>query len=354
MRVGEALREAWRDIASGAGRPVTFALLFAVAVGGIVLASAVSTAAAVREARDFIASGAAVYVMKASARIDGSACDALGSLANVTAAGAIREESEGIASARLPRTPISLFLVSRGFTAMLPASGDPSSGGLSLSRDAAETVGAESGQSLDTTRGATRVASVFDYPDDGRDPLLAFAATAPTDNGAAFDQCWASIWPHDENAVAALGRTVLSDGGEQVDRPVLMQLNQTHGSRFVATTVLDRSTAGSLAIVAGGVIGVAFVLRRRLALASDRHIGVGRLAQVVSQSTQVLLGASIGSAATLAAVLITVRSASEDRLPVVLQSVTLLVAGGGAAVAACAITVCLLRESALFRYFKQR
>jgi hypothetical protein len=53
-------------------------------------------------------------------------------------------------------------------------------------------------------------------------------------------------------------------------------------------------------------------------------------------------------------VLITVRSASEDRLPVVLQSVTLLVAGGGAAVAACAITVCLLRESALFRYFKQR
>jgi hypothetical protein len=133
-----------------------------------------------------------------------------------------------------------------------------------------------------------------------------------------------------------------------------MQLNQTHGSRFVATTVLDRSTAGSLAIVAGGVIGVAFVLRRRLALASDRHIGVGRLAQVVSQSTQVLLGASIGSAATLAAVLITVRSASEDRLPVVLQSVTLLVAGGGAAVAACAITVCVLRESALFRYFKQR
>jgi hypothetical protein len=49
-----------------------------------------------------------------------------------------------------------------------------------------------------------------------------------------------------------------------------------------------------------------------------------------------------------------VRSADEDRIPIVLQSVTFLGAGGGAAVAACAVTVCLLRESALFRYFKQR
>ena len=354
MRLGEALREAWRDIATGAGRSVTFTLLFAVMAGGIVLAAGLSSATAVRDAREFVASGAAIYVMKAPGGIDGRACDAMSSLANVGASGAIREQAEGVSSSRLPRTPISLFAVSRGFTALLPFDGEPNGGGLSLSKDAATTLGATAGQDLETTRGITRVASVFDYPDDGRDPLLSFAATEVVAGEAAFDQCWAMIWPHDENAVAALGRAVLSGRGDRADRPVLVQLNQTNGSRFVASSTFNRSVAGILVVAAGAVLGAAFVLRRRLALASDRHVGVSRLAQVVSQSAQVLLWAAVGSLVAMAAVIVALRLADEDRIPIIQQSLTLAVAGGGAAVASCAVAVCIVRDAALFRYFKQR
>lgn len=354
MRLGEALREAWRDIASGAGRTVTFTLLFAATAGGIVLAAGLSSAAAVRDAREFVASGAAIYMMKASGRIDGRSCDAMSSLANVGASGAIREQDQGVSSSRLPRSPISLFAVSRGFAALLSADGDANGGGLSLSKDAATTLGVTAGQKLETARGITRVAAVFDYPDDGRDPLLSFAATEAVDGEAAFDQCWAMIWPHDENAVAALGRTVLSGGGDRTDRPVLVQLNQTSGSRFVPSSTFNRLVAGILVVAVGVALGAAFIVRRRLAIASDRHVGVSRLAQVVSQSAQVLLWATVGSLVAVAAVIVAVRLPDEDRIPIIQQSLSLAVTGGGAAVASCAVAVCLVRDSALFRYFKQR
>lgn len=81
---------------------------------------------------------------------------------------------------------------------------------------------------------------------------------------------------------------------------------------------------------------------------------MSRPAQVLSQSSQVLLWTALGSVAAIAAVIIAVRLADEDRIPIFQQSAALLVAGGGAAVAGTAVAVCLVRESALFRYFKQR
>lgn len=355
MRLAEALREAWRDVVSGAGRSATFALCFSVVVGGIVLAAAAASFAAVRDAREFVASGAAVYVMKAEGRIDGRSCDSMSSLANVGASGALREEDDGVAFARLPQTPVSLFAVSSGFAALQPSTGDARGSGLNLSVAAARTLGIEAGERVETTQGATKVTAVFDYPDDGRDPLLAFAATGPVaDDGIAFDQCWAMIWPHDEKAVGALGRTVMAGAHEKEERPVLTQLNQTRGSRFVTANAFDRGVAGPLVVIAGGVLGVACVVRRRLLIASDRHVGVGRLAQVVSQTAQVLLWVIVGSAATVTAVLVVVRLADEDRLPILQQSVVLVAAGGGAAVASCALVVCLIRDAAVYRYFKQR
>lgn len=355
MRFREALREGWRDVVSGAGQPVIFGLLYFALIGGLVLAAALSTAGTVRDARAYVESGAATYVMKATARIDGRACDTMSSLNNVVAAGALREKTEGVASARLPQTPISLFAVTGGFADLVQSTGDTRNSGLTLSVDVAEMLGLHAGDRMETTRGSTNVASVFDYPDDGRDPLLAFAAIeAVADDGTAFDQCWALIWPQDENAVASLGRTVMSGSAEGADRPVLQQLNQTHGARFAVMTAFDHRAAGPLVVAVAGLLGFAFVLRRRLALASDRHVGVGRLAQVLSQTVQVLLWTIVGSAAAVAAVLVAVRLADDDRLPILQQSLALVGAGGGAAVASCAIAVCLIRHSALFRYFKHR
>ncbi|MCI0157051.1 hypothetical protein KNO15_10125 [Leifsonia shinshuensis] len=355
MRLGEALRESRRDVASGAGRTVAFALVYTALVGGIVLASALSAAAAVRDARAYVASGAAVFVMKATGGIDGRSCDAMSMLANVVASGALREETEGVASARLPQTQISLFAASDGFPDLLRGAGDARGGGLGLSQEVADTLGLEPGDPMATTRGTTKVASVFDYPDDGRDPLLAFAAIGQAPHSkAAFDQCWVLIWPHDEKAVAALGRTVLPGATGSGERPTLVQLNQTRGSQFTAATMFDHSVAGPLAAAAGGLLGVAFVIRRRLSLASDRHVGVARAAQVVSQTAQVLLWVAVGAVASLALVLVAVRLPVEDRMPIVQQSAVLLVAGGGAALAASALTVCAIRDSALFRYFKNR
>lgn len=355
MRWTEALREAGRDIASGAGRTATFAVLFLVLVGGVALAAELTTLQAITAARAYVESGSATYVMKTQKRIDGRSCDALESLPNVTAAGAIREDAELLVPSTLPQTPIASFSMSPGFRDLLAARGDATRAGVALSEDVAGTLGADVGDDVATAHGSTPVNSVFAYPDDGRDSVLAFSALAVIPLGEdPFDACWATIWPHDESAVAALGRTVLPRAGSSADRPVLSQLNQAHGLEFTSPRAFGSDSATLLAVFAGAVLGAAHVFRRRLALASDRHIGVGRLPQVITQTGQCVIWASLGAAGALSAVLVSLPPQDADRGPLLTASVLVLAGGAGSAVTACGVTTCLIRESSLFRYFKNR
>ncbi|RDV44359.1 hypothetical protein DOE76_13335 [Leifsonia sp. ku-ls] len=355
MRRVEALREAVRDVVSGAGRTATFAVLFLVLAGGVGLAAELSTIQGITAARQYVGSGSATYMMSTQKRIDGRACDALASLPNVAAAGAIREDRELFVSSTLPQTPISSFSISPGFRDLLTARGDSTRPGIALSEDVARTLGTDAGENLATAHGSTAVNSVFEYPDDGRDSMLAFSVLAVTPLGdQPFDACWVTIWPQDESAVAALGRTVLSEAGPSSDRPVLSQLNQTHGAAFTLPRAFGTDSAKLLAAVVGAVLGAAQVFRRRLVLASDRHIGVGRLPQVISQTAQCAVWVSIGAIGALSAALVPLPPHESDRGPLLTASALILVAGAGSALASCAFATCLIRESSLFRYFKNR
>ena len=75
---------------------------------------------------------------------------------------------------------------------------------------------------------------------------------------------------------------------------------------------------------------------------------------MISQAAQVAVWAFVGSIAALAVVVVVVRLPSDDLLPIATQSALLVSAANGAAIASCALAVCILRDSALFRYFKNR
>ena len=355
MRIGEALREAGRDIRTGAGRSVLFAVLFSVCAGGLALAAGLGQAQVIRSAQAYVSAGAATYVMKADDRIDGRACDALATHASVQAAGALRERERPLVPSALPQTPITSFETSAGFADVLDSGGQRREAGIDVSTDVAEVLGIRPGDRLSTGTGEATVSRVFRYPDDGRDSLLAFAAVGIVPLGEApFDACWATIWPQDEEAVAALGRSVLSGSGRADEATTLMQLNQTKGTRFAEVDFLGQAAANGLTAGTAVALGVLYVLRRRLSLASDRHIGVARFAQVVSQTVQASVWAITGTVLVGAVSLCIYPSEGADRVPLV--SATLLTMGVGAsmALASCALTTCLISERSLFRYFKNR
>lgn len=355
VRTKEALRDAFRDVASGAGWTTTFALLFTTLAGGLAIAANIDSVRAITDARSYVASGAATYVLKADDRIDGTACDAIGAQRNVIASGALREHPEPIVSAALPQTPLALFEATPGFRGVLSHSGNTALPGVSLSNDAARSLGLSAGDRLDTVSGSTTMNASFDYPDDGRDSFLAFSAIeVVVDSPMTFDACWATIWPEDETAVAALSRTVSTTGSESADRPSLAQLNQSKGSHFSSGAQFEHSLAAALATVVGAALGAAFVLRRRLAIASDRHIGVDRLAQVISQLTQTVTWTLVGSIASIALALALIRVEDGDLVPLLLRSALVLAAASLSSLSASAVCTCLVSERALFRYFKGR
>lgn len=355
MRWREALRDSVRDIASGAGWTATFAVLFFVLVGGLALSADFATVQTIAAARSYVESGSATYVMKADGRIDGRACEALASRRAVSAAGALREGGALLFASQLPQTPITAFTVSPGFSQIVDHTGNPRHPGIALSKDAAHSLGLQAGNRLTTDQGSTTVNAVFSYPDDGRDSSLAFAALVAAPVGdEPFDACWVTIWPQDEAAVAAMGSTVLPDDGPEPERPVLSQLNQTRGQAFSVVTAFHHHDSALLAVAVGAVLGATQVFRRRLALASDRHVGVERLAQVVTQASQTAVWSATGIAATTAVAVACLPVGDVDLVPLLLGTATVLCAGASAAVCSCAVATCLIRERALFRYFKNR
>lgn len=357
MRIVEAVREGLRDVRSGAARAGTMALLVVLLLGAVVGLRASTAVEDVRAAYRWVASGAATTIVTAEGRIDGQACDALVDLPSVVAAGAIRQDPDGTTPAVLPRSAVPTFATSRGFAAVV---GVPVVGtaGVALSQVVADELGLRAGETFRTPTGSTRVAGVFASPDDGRDTALEYALLAPVlDDGTPFDACWATIWPEDDTAQSAARRTVLpATGAEGEERVTTGTLNATLGTRFAAGAPpdADRATA-VLAGALGLVLGVVAVLRRRLAVASDRHVGVAPVAQVVEHVVQHLVWGTVGAAAVLAVVVVLVRGLDPpDALPVVTEALATTAVGVAGVVLGAPLGLALVRERALHRYFRSR
>ena len=70
--------------------------------------------------------------------------------------------------------------------------------GVWVPRDVAKDFRLAVGSALRTREGTTRVAGVFDWPNDGRDTRFAYAFIVPVSASAStFDECWVKRWPAD-------------------------------------------------------------------------------------------------------------------------------------------------------------
>lgn len=360
MRMRETVREAWRDVVSGAAHAGTCALVLAVLLTAVVGMRVVAVVDDVRAAAAWVASGAATTVEQADGRIDGRACAALADVDGVLGAGALRRLEDGTTVSALPGSPIPTYEATPSIAGVLGIDGRAGVAGIWISQEVAAELGVTVGGTITTTDGGVPVAGVFAWPDDGRDPDLAYALVAPVPVGTGtepFDQCQVTVWPQDPSVAALLRATVLPSAGEQDEaRPTSGQLNPRFGVAFEPAGTTDAAfLAAGAAGASGLVVGAAAVLRRRLSIASDRHVGVPVAHQVVGTVIGHGVWGVVAAAATVAVATVLTRGLEAgDAHPVVVESALLACLGVVGAVFGAAVGVLSVRERALHRYFRTR
>jgi hypothetical protein len=277
MRFADTVGEAFRNVREGVAR----ALLVVVGLAGITAGAAwldgSSVAAVMTQAAQYRTGGGSTWVVSAPAGVDGERCDALSELPQVTAAGALRGSSQGIRFATLPSLAVETFQATPGLAHLLTGE-VRGSGSILLSSRLASDLGVDRPEWVRTTTGQVAVAGSFDYPSDGRTPILEYAAVSFAADPAPFDACWISVWPPDAGLASRLRNLPLGDTAdpEQVE---FGTLNSALGTRLdPAADFQARSTryVGAAAGLLAFVVVLAVGMRRRLEYASARHAGLSR------------------------------------------------------------------------------
>jgi hypothetical protein len=147
---------------------------------------------------------------------------------------------------------------------------------------------------------------------------------------------------------------------EQVEPPVLGQLNTTLGRQFDGAAqfaVRPFRLVGSLSALAAAVLGFAAIRSRRLELAAAQHLGVTHMTQI----RQMLLETAcwVGLACALVLPLLSLASnhlaaLSTDQPAMLMLAVRSTLSSAFGALAGAAAQAALIREHHLFRYFKHR
>jgi hypothetical protein len=343
MRARAVLREAWRDIVSGTSRIAVFALVFGLLVGGVAAADQLTVRRLVSEAEQYRAAGASIVTLAAEGRIRGDVCEGLGRLPGVRAAGALRQEDDGLRLAALPLPEV------------LSAASDGN--GVVLSADAAAAAGRSRGDAVATVSGTTRIAGVYDYPSDGRRVGFGYAALDVSAEPALYDECWVDAWPLDDR-IDALLLTTVQPSGDADDGLQLSRVNTTLGTTFDGASAFAgrlTSDAWVVALVGSLVVGYVSVRIRRVALASALHTRVPRrsLGAILALETGswvvpvaiVLLGATAVFAAA---------GPPADRAMTLVLTARVLAPAIAAAFVGAAGAFVTTRERHLFRYVRDR
>ncbi|UOE27185.1 hypothetical protein [Agromyces soli] len=323
---------------------------------GLTIADATITRQEIESAAAFRQSGGATFILSAPGEIDAAACDALGRLPNVSAAGAIRDTGKKLAISTLPDAPVPSFDTSAGFAAIIGADVQ-NRAGLVISEELAATLNVSAGDEITTRAGTTNVAGTYSYPNDGRRPGLGYAALSSTVDEAAFDECWISAWPQITNARAILFTALQPKQHDNEDQATVTQLNSTYGIEFRgADAFLGRVTRYALpvAVLVAFLLGFTAVRQRKLQIASSLHAGLPRVSLIAIHALEALVWSAPAVLLTLGiAVVIAQQLPAEDRLAVIHGlapiAMSALIAPIGAAIAAAATS-----ERNLFRYFKDR
>jgi hypothetical protein len=307
VRISEVFLEAGRNVASGASRPLflltgfMLMLLLGLTLGAQLTANAMLTYAS------YNVNGASTTVIRALGGVDPRACARLSTLRGVTGAVAMRQRGSEVRVAVLPRFGQPDIEVFGDLFGVLggEASGVP---GILLSRPFADQLGLRAGSPFALTDGASRVAGVFNYPDDGRQQVLANAVVVPTPNPeGAFDECWVTVWPPDPR-LAALHTSVLLGQG-QSGGVEFQLLNGTLGEPKPLLQLFEEShvqTVKLAGVVGSLLLGFVWLLTRRLDLAVALHVGQSRCAQVGQVLSEALSVALIAASAVVVGTLLVV------------------------------------------------
>ncbi|MDR1798978.1 MAG: hypothetical protein LBR19_03705 [Bifidobacteriaceae bacterium] len=354
-RLREVLREAWRNTASGTSHVARWAVVFAAGVGTCAALDAQTVATLADQASDYRSAGAATWVLAADGAISGPACEALGQIDGVTAAGAMRVLPDKLTITVLPGAPVPAYEVTPGFAAYF---GLPVGSGVGISDQVAANTGLVAGAALHTTAGSGVVSGVYQYPEDGRRSGLGYSALLPVAATGAFDECWVEVWPVTDR-IPPLIRLALLPGvaGQENQDITLGQLNRTKGEsvdwagRF--DTRLTRS-APVVAVVFGLGLGFAALRSRRLELASNLHDGVPKWWVALQAWFETLVWTVCGALALALALLWVVRDAAGGWAERAAPGLAATLAGVGGAWLGAVAAALLVREKHLFAYFKNR
>ncbi|MBT1172752.1 hypothetical protein JS528_05170 [Bifidobacterium sp. MA2] len=365
MRFDAILREAWRNVISGTSRICCCALAFALCAGGCALADYTQIDASIAQADRWVSSGASTYLISAPGGIDGQACERLGQVSGVRAAGAVRLLGRKLTFATLPSSGIPEYETTPhaaqalGMTGATARQDDAANGSVILSREAADALGTEAGSMQRLANGGTvRIAGIYAYPDDGRQNDFEYAVLSEVSSDSAFDTCLVRAWPVPDDIESLLYLTVRSAASSDDDRPQVRQLNTTLGSTPPdAAGYHARLTSWApAAMLALGVLsGWALTYARRLELASALHAGypkTGLLAQCLIES-----GIALAAGCTVTAPVLAYAvdgAGASDGMMMFATLTRIPLAGCCGVLLGTAIVVLTVRESRLFAYFRDR
>lgn len=354
-------REAWRNVVTGTARAGILATVLVATTLGLVLADLFAVRGIVERVDEFRSAGADVLVFAADGGVDPVRCERVAEAPGALAAGAIRRAADRYA-ATMPGSSIPTYTVTPGFAAVLtdaPVAG----AGVALSRELATTLDAAPGDTLrilENTSGstATRVATVYDYPADGRTSGFGFAMLTPAVDGGHFDACWVRQWPQSHETELLLRSVAVADADGDAAPPELTQLNTTLGRQLDATSLfLERPTRWLplVALVIAAAVGFTSVRLRRLEIASARHLRVPRGAQILGGVLESCAWAvPVLLAGALAGAWVASSGVAADRastMALAMLAPLSAVLGGTAGVVAGIVSI---RERELLRYLKER
>ena len=382
MRLAGVLGEAWLDLRTGTAHACAMALALACLM--LLAAGAdLVTILGIRDETDrFVASGGSTYQISAQGRIDPAACDSLGTLDGVRAAGATRAIDGKLVFAALPSTGVPIVEASPGAVGIFAGStlgtgarrgadgggaaatagtGTGRGEGVWLSSEAADPMRLHAGDAAPLADGrSVDVAGVYDWPDDGRQSGYSYTAVVPVpaDSSDRFDTCWVRAWPVPDGIRSLLRSAVVGDDSPGQEVPVVSQLNTANGTTLDATALFaDRLTAWTpwIALAAGVLLGAIAMRMRRLELASALHCGVPKTAMI----TQMLVETLVWTLAALALVLplfcwVWTDCVDADALALTDALARAPVGAASGVLVGTLIGALAIRERNLFRYFKTR
>lgn len=323
MRLRSVLSEALRNIGAGVSHALLMfaAVLFAsTLLGGYEAANVVGLETEVLQRINAYADVGAIV----GGTVDGAACDRLadaGGGVMGTLAGAMRAGQQ-IVPLATPGKDISSYEVTPGMIRMIARNTKTDVSGVWVSTDVAKDFGLTKGSVMQTEQGTMSVAGVFDWPNDGRDTRFAYALLVPVSaSNGTFDECWVRQWPQSGQTEDVLFSTLVASGSSS--NAGVTQVNKSFDSHYDAQASYGQRMTRWMPWLG---LAVETLIWSGLACASSAALlGAYCVRMSIADSMTVWLGAMRAPCAIFAGVMVSS----------VLVGMT-------------------IRETQLFRFFKQR